>query len=136
MAGKLRVLQFSYGESLYGAERWILTLIKYLDPELIETVVAAIRDEDTERLPLVEAASEQGFETVVIDGRRHLLRSSSRPPVPRRPLDRLRDRPTSTNTSPAARCASTTTTPARPTRSTSRSIASGWRGGGPGAARG
>lgn len=78
MSVKLRVLQFSYGESLYGAERWILTLIKYLDPELIETVVAAIRDEDTEGLPLLEAATEQGFETAVIDGRRHVLRSSVR----------------------------------------------------------
>ncbi len=78
MTARLRVLQFSYGESLYGAERWVLTLIKYLDPELIETVVAAIRDTDTEHLPLVEAAREQGFETAVIDGRRHLIHSSVR----------------------------------------------------------
>ena len=44
MAERLRVLQFSYGESLYGAERWILTLIKHLDPELIEQLIGTIRE--------------------------------------------------------------------------------------------
>lgn len=71
-------MQFSYGESLYGAERWILTLVKHLDPAVVETVVVAIRDADTDRLPLVETARELGFETAVIDARRRLLRSSVR----------------------------------------------------------
>lgn len=78
MASPIRVMQFAYGESLYGAERWVLTLIKHLDRAAIETVVVAIRDADTHGLTLVETARDLGFETIVIDARHRLLHSSVR----------------------------------------------------------
>ncbi len=78
MRAKLKVLQFAYGTSLYGAERWILTLIRYLDPEAVETTVACIKDAETASLPLLDGARARGFETVVIDAEHRLLRSSVR----------------------------------------------------------
>jgi glycosyltransferase involved in cell wall biosynthesis len=78
LAERIRVLQLSYGSSLYGAERWVLTLIKHLDPERVETVVGCVLDADGPDLPLIDEAKRLGFETEVIDARRNLVASGVR----------------------------------------------------------
>ena len=75
-ARPLRVLQFAYGSSLYGAERWILALCRNLEVHRVETVVAAIDDGDSTTLPLVEEANRRGLRTWVLDGRENKLRAS------------------------------------------------------------
>ena len=74
---RMTVLQFAYGTSLYGAERWVLALIKHLDPSRVETVVGCIRDADSPDLPLIDEAERLGFRTLILDGRRRLIASST-----------------------------------------------------------
>src|SRR5438874_5476973 len=76
-ARKMRVLQFAYGTSLYGAERWLLTLIKHLDPARVETVVGCIWDADSPDRPLIDEAGRLGFRTIVLDGTTRLIASST-----------------------------------------------------------
>ncbi len=64
---KIRVLQLGSPTGLYGAERWILALIKYLNPSLIETWVGVIYDDPTLEAPLLKEAKGLGFETVRIE---------------------------------------------------------------------
>ncbi|OAG27694.1 glycosyltransferase family 4 protein [Thermodesulfatator autotrophicus] len=64
---KIRVLQLGSPTGLYGAERWILALIKYLDREKIETIVGVIRDDPTLDAPLLAEAEKLGFETMAIE---------------------------------------------------------------------
>jgi glycosyltransferase involved in cell wall biosynthesis len=74
----IKILQLSYGSSLYGAERWVLTLIKHLDPGRVETVVGCILDGDGSDLPLIDEARRMGLATEVIDARRNMIASSVR----------------------------------------------------------
>ena len=67
-AGRIRVLQLAYGTSLYGAERWVLGLIRHLDPARIETVVACILDRDPAPHPLLVEARRLGFPTLALGG--------------------------------------------------------------------
>lgn len=53
-------------------------LAKHLDPARVETVIACIRDANTPELPLVDEAKKLGFETLVLDGTKRLLWSSTR----------------------------------------------------------
>lgn len=62
---KLRVLQLGSPSGLYGAERWILALIRHLDPKKIESVVASIKDAPDATAPLCTEASGLGFKSVV-----------------------------------------------------------------------
>ncbi|AEH44590.1 glycosyl transferase group 1 [Thermodesulfatator indicus DSM 15286] len=64
---RLRVLQLGSPTGLYGAERWILALIKYLAPEKVETIVGVIRDDPALSAPLLSEAQKLGFETVAIN---------------------------------------------------------------------
>ena len=64
---KLRVLQLGSPTGLYGAERWILALIKYLNPALVETIVGVIYDDPSLEAPLLKEAERLGFETVRIE---------------------------------------------------------------------
>jgi len=64
---KLRVLQLGSPTGLYGAERWILALIKYLNPALVETIVGVIYDDPKLEAPLLKEAERLGFETVRIE---------------------------------------------------------------------
>jgi glycosyltransferase involved in cell wall biosynthesis len=75
---RIRVLQLSYGSSLYGAERWVLTLIKHLDPGRVNTAVGCLLDADCSDLPLIDEAKRLGFETVVIDVRKRGVASALR----------------------------------------------------------
>ena len=61
---------------LYGAERWILALIKHLKPEHIESVVGVIKDAPDLESPLCTVASEFGFQTHVIESYGKLSRSA------------------------------------------------------------
>jgi glycosyltransferase involved in cell wall biosynthesis len=63
---RIRVLQLAYGTSLYGAERWVLGLIRHLDPALVETVVACILDDDPAPHPLLAEARRLGFPTLTL----------------------------------------------------------------------
>ena len=61
---------------LYGAERWILALIKHLPSEQIESVVGVIKDAPNLEAPLCTVASEFGFQTHVIESYGKLSRSA------------------------------------------------------------
>jgi hypothetical protein len=69
----LRVLQLAYGHGLYGAERWVLALIKHLDASRVATTVACLRDADTPDLPLIDEARRLGLPTLVIEATRNRL---------------------------------------------------------------
>ena len=63
---KIRVLQLGSPSGLYGAERWILALIKHLDPTRIESLVAAIKDEPSTQVPLCQEAQKLHFPSHVL----------------------------------------------------------------------
>jgi len=64
---KIKVLQLGSSSGLYGAERWILSLIKYLDATKIESHVGSIRDQTDIEVPLCIEASKLGFPAHIID---------------------------------------------------------------------
>jgi glycosyltransferase involved in cell wall biosynthesis len=64
---KIRVLQLGSPMGLYGAERWILALAKYLDREKIESVVAAIKDAPHLDTPLCREAESLGIRAHVFE---------------------------------------------------------------------
>ena len=61
---------------LYGAERWILALIKHLPPSEVESFVGVIKDSPELKAPLCTVAGELGFETHVIEAYGKLSRSA------------------------------------------------------------
>ena len=67
MSKKIRVLQLGSPSGLYGAERWILALVKHLDKDCIESWVGAIQDTPNTRSPLCEEAAKLGFATLEIE---------------------------------------------------------------------
>lgn len=71
---RIRVLQLGSPTGLYGAERWILALIKHLDTERVETTVAVIRDDPSLESPLCREAEKLGFRShiIVANGRVNL----------------------------------------------------------------
>lgn len=62
-------MQLGSPAGLYGAERWILALIRHLDPERIESWVGAIKDASQMTVPLCEEAAKNGVKTVSFDAR-------------------------------------------------------------------
>ncbi len=60
-------MQLGSPTGLYGAERWILALIKHLDPEKVESIVAAIKDAPGLEVPLCREAQKLGFRSHVIE---------------------------------------------------------------------
>ncbi len=61
MGNPIKVLQLGTVGPLYGAERWILALIRNLDAALIDSHVAVIADQPGTAAPLLDAASANGF---------------------------------------------------------------------------
>ena len=61
---------------LYGAERWILALIKHLKSEHIESFVGVIKDAPDLEAPLCTVAREFGFRTHVIESYGKFSRSA------------------------------------------------------------
>jgi glycosyltransferase involved in cell wall biosynthesis len=74
----IRVLQLGSPEGLFGAERWILALAKYLPPAQVHTIVGAIQDGGDATPDLCTHAAALGFETVSI----HAPGRTSRAAVP------------------------------------------------------
>ncbi len=64
---KIKVLQLGSPSGLYGAERWILALIKNLNPEKIESWVGAIKDEPGLQVLLCQEAKKFGFRTHILE---------------------------------------------------------------------
>lgn len=65
---KLRVLQLGSPTGLYGAERWILALIKHLDSSKVESIVSVIKDDYKQDAPLCKEAEMLGFKTHLFEG--------------------------------------------------------------------
>jgi len=66
-AKKIKVLQLGNAGDLYGAERWILALIKHLDPTKIESWVASVRDEPALKAPFCFEAEKFGIKSQIFD---------------------------------------------------------------------
>ena len=60
----IKVLQLGSPSGLYGAERWILALIKYLDPQKVASVVGVIKDDPSQDAKLCQEAKALGFQTI------------------------------------------------------------------------
>lgn len=67
MVCKPRVLHLGSFAGLYGAERWILALVKHLDPSKIHSIVGVVKDDEGVEVPLCTEAAKLGFETAVFD---------------------------------------------------------------------
>lgn len=57
---KIRILQLGSPAGLYGAERWILALVRHLDPARIESWVGVIKDAPEMNAPLCDEAEKIG----------------------------------------------------------------------------
>lgn len=64
---KIRVLQLGSPTGLYGAERWILALVRHLDPTEIDSIVSVIRDDPLLTASLCQEAQIAGFHTHVFE---------------------------------------------------------------------
>lgn len=62
---QLRVLQLGSPTSLYGAERWILALVKHLDAARIESIVSVIKDDADIGAPICREAEAAGYRTKI-----------------------------------------------------------------------
>lgn len=60
---RIRILQLGSPKGLYGAERWILALIKHLDRNKFDIHVAAFQDDSSLEVPLCTEAARLGFRT-------------------------------------------------------------------------
>jgi glycosyltransferase involved in cell wall biosynthesis len=66
-APPLQVLELAGSVALYGAERWILALVKNLNRERVQPVIAALRDDDSSVAPLCDAADHLRIPSIVIE---------------------------------------------------------------------
>ncbi|GAB6162226.1 glycosyltransferase family 4 protein [Desulfothermus naphthae] len=64
---RLNILQLGSPTGLFGAERWILALIKYLDKSKFNIHVAAIKDHPCLEVPLCREAKSLGFSTKIFE---------------------------------------------------------------------
>lgn len=64
---KIRVLQLGSPTGLYGAERWILALIRHLDKSQVDSIVGVVLDDPELNPPLIRHARELGFDTHMIE---------------------------------------------------------------------
>lgn len=66
MPETIRVLQLASPSGLYGAEHWILALIRNLDQKRVQSFVAAVQDAPHATAPICKSAAEIGFSTFVL----------------------------------------------------------------------
>ena len=64
----IKVLQLGSPTGLYGAERWILALIKHLDPQKVTSIVGVIKDDPNQDAPLCQEAEKLGIQTQFFEG--------------------------------------------------------------------
>lgn len=62
----IKVLQLGSPAELYGAERWILALIKHLNPKKVTTIVGVIQDDPEQQAKLCIEAEKLGYKTIRI----------------------------------------------------------------------
>lgn len=63
----IRVMQLGSPMGLYGAERWILALVRHLDPSEVESIVSVIRDDSALSVALCDQANALGFRTEIFE---------------------------------------------------------------------
>jgi len=63
----IRVLQLGSPTGLYGAERWILALVKHLDSKKVNSWVAAIKDDPRLEVPLCKEAEKLGIPSHIFE---------------------------------------------------------------------
>ena len=63
----INVLHLGSPTGLYGAERWILALVRHLDPNRVRSIVAAIKDDPNMDAPLCTEAAKLGVETRIFE---------------------------------------------------------------------
>lgn len=63
----MRVMQLGSPTGLYGAERWVLALVRHLNAADVESIVSVIRDDPSYSAALCEQARSLGFRTEVFD---------------------------------------------------------------------
>jgi glycosyltransferase involved in cell wall biosynthesis len=66
-AQPIRVLQLGSPTGLYGAERWILALVKHLSSAHVESIVATIKDAPGDVPPLCREAAALGLRTATFE---------------------------------------------------------------------
>ncbi|MGH8132231.1 MAG: glycosyltransferase [Steroidobacteraceae bacterium] len=72
VADRIRVLHLGSPTGLYGAERWILALVRHLAPQQIESVVGAIQDAPGAEPSLCREAMQLGVPACVFEARGRL----------------------------------------------------------------
>ena len=60
-------MQLGYPIGLYGAERWIIALVKHLDPIRVESIVSALKDDPALDAPICREAAFAGFQTHIFE---------------------------------------------------------------------
>jgi glycosyltransferase involved in cell wall biosynthesis len=65
--GRIKVMQLGSPSALYGAERWIMALVRHLDHSTFESSIAVIRDDPALDPPIIQAARAQGLVAHCID---------------------------------------------------------------------
>jgi glycosyltransferase involved in cell wall biosynthesis len=65
--GRIKVMQLGSPTALYGAERWIMAIVRHLDCSIFNTNIAVIRDDPALDPPLIHAARAQGLDAHCID---------------------------------------------------------------------
>lgn len=64
---RIKVLQLGSPTGLYGAERWILALIRHVDLSRFDMQVAAFRDDPSLEVPLCTEAARLGFKAHIFE---------------------------------------------------------------------
>ncbi len=64
---RIRLLQLGSPTAMYGAERWIMALVRHLDRHLFDISMAVIRDDPALDPPLLHAARAEGITAHCID---------------------------------------------------------------------
>lgn len=64
---RIRIMQLGSPTGLYGAERWILALVRHLDPAQVDSIVSVIRDDPNLVAPLCQEAQALGFRTHIFE---------------------------------------------------------------------
>jgi glycosyltransferase involved in cell wall biosynthesis len=74
----IKVLQLGSPIGLYGAERWILALVKHLDPTKITSIVGVIKDNPHQPCSLCKEAEKLGFQNYCFEAHGKISRSMIR----------------------------------------------------------
>jgi glycosyltransferase involved in cell wall biosynthesis len=77
-AQPIRVLHLGSPTGLYGAERWILALVRHLSAAHIESIVGTIKDAPGEIPPLCQQAAAGGLRTAIFESHGKLSSSAVR----------------------------------------------------------